>query len=277
MNKELQPDGVKEQEVAEPVEVVEQVESDIDESVFVDDEGINPDEYVEESDLEIEDNTDELIDDSDHSENNLEVAEPETESKVQSKEDNSKYAAARRDAELQAQQLKARQDAFAKQYGYDSFEELETAQKARKYVDEGFDEDTAKKLVEHEELKERLQRLENESRIKQEKELLKSRQFFTELESEVDDYLKQNPNLPVGLVFNTLLGMRFEELMEKKTNAVKQQTLNNQKSKSHMKPDSKGTAVKNTGVSDDEYRMYAKMVGKPVSKADYAKWRAENA
>ena len=277
MEREMQPDSAKTQEVAEPVELVEQSD-DIDESVFTDDE-IESDGTDPISDDEFEDEDIDIQDEDYTSENNLEVAEPESESQPlerQSAEDNSKFAAARRESEAQLLQLKARQDSFAKQYGYDSFEEMEAAQKARKYMDEGYDEQTAVKLVEHEELKERLQRLENESRIKTEKERLKGKQFFSELESEVDAYLKQNPNLPVELVFNTLRGMRFEELMEKKTTEVKQKTLNNSKSKQHLKPDSKGVNVKNTGVSDEEYKMYAKMVGKPVSKADYAKWRAEN-
>ena len=42
-----------------------------------------------------------------------------------------------------------------------------------------------------------------------------------------------------------------------------------------MKPESKATQVKDSSVSDEEYRIYKKF-NPNISKADYAKWKAEN-
>jgi hypothetical protein len=77
--------------------------------------------------------------------------------KKQSKAEDSKYAAARKEAEAQARAIKAeaeaakqRMDAFAKQYGYQSFEAMERAEAAKKYVEQGIPDVVAQKLADTE-------------------------------------------------------------------------------------------------------------------------------
>lgn len=274
-------EGEREQEAADLAEDIDMnMESDFDsdeEEIFQDDEV--------EGNEETESDEDELIDvddeTGDESEETQEVAEPvEPEGNVKQKQsdvDNSKFAAARREAETQLLQIKQEQDNFAKELGWNSFEEMKEAQKVQRYVDQGYDENTAKQLLEREELKQRMARLEAENRIKVEKSQIQSRPFFKELEPEIDAILAVNPDIPVKMLYNERLGERFEELMEQKTKETKQKTLNSVKSKSHLKPDNKGASnVKSNSVSEDEYKMYCKLSGKPVSKADYAKWKSEN-
>lgn len=248
------------------------------ERVFVDDNNDNNDDSEIDENNEIDDDefnneNDEI--DSEESEKIQEVADLDK-SKKQDDEENSKYAAARRESETRMKELEQRQNRFAKQYGYDSFEEMEIAQKAQKYINEGHDEETAIALTERDELKARIVRLEQDGRIKQEKSKLAERTFFKELEPDIDNILKQDPSLSVELIFNALRGERFEKLMEEKSKQVKQKTMTDNNSKNHLKPTAKGTGnIKVPTVDESEYKMYCKLAGNNVSKADYAKWRSE--
>lgn len=280
------PEGEEEQDIADPAGVDEGYEDNVsldsenEDEIFQDDDIEDNEESESESDEEddIEDTESQMDDESFEEEGETEqaLAEPVKKDKKQDSDENAKYATARRESEAKMLELKQRQDTFARWYGYENFEELEYAQKAQKFVDEGHDEETAKSLVERDELKARIDKLEHENRIKSEKMLLSKKQYFKELEPEIDVYLSQNPSLPVELIFNTLRGRRFEELMEQKTKAVKQKTMNDAKSKAHLKPDGKNADIKAPSVSDEEYKMYCKLNTKPVSKADYAKWKSEN-
>lgn len=86
--------------------------------------------------------------------------------KQQSKADDSKFAAARREAEMQLTAEKQRMDAFAKQYGYPSFEAMERAEAAKKYTEQGIPDAIAQEMVaqrrELEELKTERERLKAE-------------------------------------------------------------------------------------------------------------------
>lgn len=81
--------------------------------------------------------------------------QPPQKKPTQSKEEDSKYAAARREeaarraqveAELSAE--RARNDAFAKRYGYPDFAAMERAEQTRQYTEQGIPEALANKIVE---------------------------------------------------------------------------------------------------------------------------------
>ena len=242
------------------------------------DESVNNEEVADLQDSnEVEEVSDENTGD-DISEETSEVAKPdespddtESNSEKQSTEDNSKFAAARRESEKQMRDLKFRQDNFAKQYGYNSFEEMEQAQHAQKYVEQGYDEEMAKRLVTIDNYEKDLQNRLNSARIAEEKSKLKDQPYFKELEADIDEILQQNNALDVQLVFDVIKGRNMPKLMEKQTKAAAQKALNNMDSKSHIKPDGKGVDIDDITVDESEFKFYQRLNPKG-KREDYIKF-----
>ena len=111
----------------------------------------------------------------------------------------------------------------------------------------------------------------NRVRIAEEKIRLSSRPFFKDLEADIDALLTQQPGLPVELVFNVLKGEKMDELVKNSKKAAQQKALNNLGSKSHIKPDGKGTDVDIVKLDESEWNFYRKLNPK-AKKDDYVKF-----
>lgn len=234
--------------------------TDIDDSVFDNSEQESEDEG--EKDVDVAEPQD---DDSD------DISENKNENNSRNKDEDAKYAAARREAEKQSKLLKDRQDNFAKQYGYNSFEELEQAHQQQQYQEKGYDPEMAAKLVQVDKMMAEMQEQKNKTRIIEEKSKLQTQPFFKELETEIDEILEQNPALPVPMVFDLVKGKNIEKLLSKQGKAATQKALNNLNSKSHVKPDGKGTDVDTIFVDESEWNFYRKLNPK-ANKEDYVKF-----
>lgn len=252
-------DSVKIQEVADPVE----------DKIFVDDEV-----EVDEADSEISEDVD--VEDSDEGEKEQEPAEPvKKESTKQSDDDHSKYAKARRESEMQMELLKQRQDQVAKSMGFNSFEEMEQRQERERYLDQGYDDETAERMVRFDRLEKEMLAEKNNIRINNEKQALQNMKFFKEIEPELDEVLKNVPNAKVDVVFNMLRGQKMEELLTKERKSAKQHTLNNLQNKSHVKGDGKGVEHNAVHVDPDEFSIYKKLNPK-ATMTEYSKWLKQN-
>lgn len=227
----------------------------------------------------------EVESDSDTGEEEAEVAEPQESDdedtkpqKKQRTEDDAKFAAARREAEKQAREaqrqayeFKERQDNFAKQYGYNTFEEMEQAQYTQQYVNQGYDEDVAKKLASVDNLQRDLEKRVAQARIVEEKARFKDQPYFKDFEEEIDSILEANPNLSVGIVFENVKGRNIDKILQMNSKAVKQAALNNINSKSHIKPDGKGVEDTTVVLDEAEWKFY-KGLNPKASKDEYIKF-----
>lgn len=199
----------------------------------------------------------------DQSENNQEVAAPDTDdSHVQSKEENAMYAKMRRKAE---QEVKER---YEKQYkelqeltGLGMDETLEylrkekIAQEAVKYASENnMSEEAAKRLIETET---KLKELEQKEKVrefqldinKQKKELEKE-PFFNDLEEEIDtlvnDSLSKGEMINVDAAYRFLVGKNINNLLSKAKNQTQKQTIANIHDRAN-----RGVSTSSDGVGDD--------------------------
>jgi hypothetical protein len=189
----------------------------------------------------------------------------------QSKDDNAKYAAARRQSEREMKSLKDKQDSFAKQFGYNTFEELEIAQQHQNYINQGYDPNLAKKLSEVDTIMKDLKNQQAKTKITEEKQKLYNKKYFKELEADVDEILNLNPSLSVEYVFNFVRGQKMDELMAKETKVATQRQLNNMSGKSHIKPDGKGIDTSTVKIDEDEFRFY-KGLNPKATREEYAQF-----
>ena len=246
--------------------------------------GVNGEEVADTSNKSKDSAFDSQFEDSEHEDEGVEVsevAEPDEDSEdveetpearlSQTPDENAKYAAARRQADLEKRQLVERQNSFARRYGYNSFEEMEQAEKQQNYVSQGYDENMAKKMVQIDHMLAETESQNNRVRIAEEKIRLSSRPFFKDLEADIDALLTQQPGLPVELVFNVLKGEKMDELVKNSKKAAQQKALNNLGSKSHIKPDGKGTDVDVVKLDESEWNFYRKLNPK-AKKDDYVKF-----
>lgn len=186
--------------------------------------------------------------------------------KVQGKEDNDKYASARRESEAKVKALEEKNNAFAKKFGYASFEAMEKAQdeadketKQQEFMEKyGVDADTAKAM--YEDMKKDDPEYQSAKQISIEK---KYSTAISELHEDFPDLkdivktIEDTEHLPnVELIKkyiakgNTLAEAYFlankKDIMAGKSEAMKQQALNSINSKNHLK----GTGNQNVKVSD---------------------------
>jgi hypothetical protein len=256
-------DSEKIQEVADPV----------DDKIFVDDEV----EEIEVDETDSENSEDVDVDDSEEGEKEQEPAEPDKKesTKKQSDDENSKYAKARRESEMQMELLKQRQEQVAKTMGYNSFEEMEQYQERERYLNQGYDDETAERMVRFDRLEKEMLAEKNNIRITNEKQALQNMKFFKEIEPELDEVLRNVPNAKVDVVFNMLRGQKMEELLAKERKSAKQHTLNNLQNKSHVKGDGKGVEHNAVHVDPDEFAIYKKLNPK-ATMTEYSKWLKQN-
>jgi hypothetical protein len=192
---------------------------------------------------------------------------------AQKDDENAKYAAARREAEGQARALKDRQNNFAKQFGYDTFEELEHAQQVQQYAEQNnVDPVIAEMKVKQDNLERMFALQGHDTRIAREKNSLQNELFFKDLESEIDATLKVNPTFDVKMVYEYIRGKKLPELMKKQTEAAKQRTLNNINGKSHIKADGKGVGDDFVDVDPDEFKV-AKALNPKETIESYRAWK----
>lgn len=253
-------------------------DSQMDKEEFWQDEEVSENESNTDTDVE-NDEVEQIDDETEESEKESEVADPteqEKPVKKQSDDENAKFAAARREAEAKMAQMQRqfeeRQNAFAKQYGYSSFEEMESVAQAQKYVEQGYDEEVAQKLAKIDNYEKDLQQKLNSARIAEEKSKLINKPFFKEYEAEVDAILQHNPNVPVEVVFNNVLGANIDKILENRSQAIKQKALNNISSKNHIKSDGKGVEIDSITLDDAEWKFY-KALNPKGSKEDYIKFK----
>jgi hypothetical protein len=201
---------------------------------------------------------------------NSEAADPKP---AQDKQTNDNFAAARREAESQAKALKDRQDNFAKQYGYNTFEELEYAQQVRDYANQNnVDPAIAEIKVQQDKLAQQIALQGHQTRIQQEKTSLQNQRFYKDLEPEIDATLRANPSLGVRDVFDYIKGKRMDELLKKETAAAKQKTMNDINGKSHIRSD--GGSVDNDSVDvDPEEFKVAKALNPKETLESYRAWK----
>jgi hypothetical protein len=191
----------------------------------------------------------------------------------QSADENAKYAAARRDAEAREKQLKERQDNFAKQFGYNTFEEMEYANQVQQYAQQNnVDPAIAEMKIKQDRLENMLAMQGHQTRIQQEKASLQSQRFFKDLEPEIDATLRVNPSLSVRDVFNYIKGQKMDELFTKEIAAAKQRQLNNINGKSHIRPDGGGADNDFTDIDPEEFKV-AKALNPKETLESYRAWK----
>lgn len=192
---------------------------------------------------------------------------------IQSKDDNARFAAARREAESQAKSLKERQDNFAKQYGYNTFEELEYAQQVQQYSQQNnVDPVIAEMKIKQDKLESMLAMQGHQTRISEEKKLLQNEMYFKDLEPEIDATLRANPTLNVKDVYSFIRGVKMPELIKKQTAAANQRMMNNINGKSHIKPDGKSTDNDFVDIDPDEFKM-ARTLNPKETLESYRAWK----
>ena len=180
-------------------------------------------------------------------------------------------ASARRKAEQEARELKSRQDAFAKDLGYEDFETLLQANEKQKYIDQGYDEAMAQKMIDMDRMMAKLKAQERETNIIKEKEKLKSKKFFKEIEPDLDEMIKQSPETPVEVAYKFLVGEKIEELMSNASAVSKQKELNKLNNKNHIKPEKAGTNVETMQIDEEEWRIY-KTLNRNATRDEWAKF-----
>lgn len=209
----------------------------------------------------------------------LEADEPKVKEKPkQTDDDNSKFAAARRESEKRAaekekelKELRDKQEGFAKSYGYNSFDEMEKAVKTQQYIEQGYDVKMAEKLVQIDNYEKDLQTKLNSARIAEEKSKLKNEPYFKEFENEVDEILAHNNGLEVSLVFDVVKGRNAKRIVELAQKSATQKALNDIASKKHIKPDGKGVDISDIHVDEAEWNFYKKLNPK-AKREDWVKF-----
>lgn len=256
------------QEVAEPVE---KKEDEINDEIFVDDDVAEQPTNANQSEGQ----------DEPTSANNQEIAEPETKTthgQQQSDEDNSKFAAARRQAENEKRLAEQRMNQFARDLGYNSFEELEQVQAQQKYLDANPDytPEMAERMVRMDKLENEMRQRENQARIQSEKASLRNQKYFSEVEAELDQLLVDIPEANVQALFDMLKGRNMDKLIAQETKAAKQRALNSLNNKDHIKPGGKGVEGTNSVHVDPEEFKIAKSLDPKLTMNEYMKWKKNN-
>ena len=191
----------------------------------------------------------------------------------QTPDENAKYAAARREAEREANALKQRQDAFAQKYGFQTFEEMEAYQQQQEaeqqrqaYLQQGVNLDLINQLVS------------NHPDVK----MAKMQQINAQLDADFAELKKEYPESGLKTLADLAMLPTYGEICEKirrgysltdayasanraelrqkTTAAAKQKTLNNINSKQHLNTEGDGAGETNDiHIPDDTMQMYLDM------------------
>ncbi|MDP4117672.1 MAG: hypothetical protein Q8873_00565 [Bacillota bacterium] len=195
----------------------------------------------------------------------------------QDRDTNEQFKAARLAAEQEMQRAKARQDAFAKKFGYDSFDEMEAyqaQQEAEKqkqaYIDQGINPDAISQLVNN--------IVENHPVVKS----AKQQQLDSKINADFEDLKRQFPesglkelkDLAALPTYDAIIGkiqsgysladayesVNRAELRAKQQAAAKQKTLNNINSKQHLNTEGDGEGETNdVHIPAETMQMYLDM------------------
>jgi hypothetical protein len=131
-------------------------------------------------------------------------------------------------------------------------------------------EDQAKKLVlknkQADDEKRRAQRIIQETQAVKDKEELKNKRFFKELESEIDSLVKTTPGLTVKTAYNYLLGERFEELLAKEKETTKKRTVADMADRAMRQVETKKDGKDSAPTVSKFQARLAREMGVPVSE-----------
>lgn len=191
----------------------------------------------------------------------------------QDRDTNEQFKAARLSAEREANAIKQRQDAFAKKYGFQTFEEMEAYQQQQEaeaqrqaYIQQGVNPDLINQLVS------------NHPDVK----MAKMQQINTQLDADFAELKKEYPESGLKTLADLAMLPTYgdicekikkgysltdayasanrAELRQKTTAAAKQKTLNNINSKQHLNTEGDGAGETNDiHVPDDTMQMYLDM------------------
>jgi hypothetical protein len=210
-----------------------------------------------------------------------EVDSQTNEKPKQDRDTNEQFKAARVAAEQQAKALQAKQDTFAKKYGYDSFEEMEQAQAEQEaeeqrqaYQAKGIDPDAVNELIESHPVFKQAQEITLKSRIATEKAAIATKPYFKELEADIDNILKVNPNLPVSAVYSYVRGEKLDELLAKSSSDATKRTIadiHDKKSRGLSDSSSEGTNEDSYELTPEGQKMAAAFGNDPKEIAKYVK------
>jgi hypothetical protein len=182
---------------------------------------------------------------------------PEQKKKPQDRDTNEQFKAARVAAEKERDTFKNRQDAFAKKYGYSSFEEMEAAQQQKEeeeqrqaYINAGINPDLLNQAIENHPAIRQAQEITAKSKIETEISSVKSKEFFNELEPEIRKVLEINPNLKGEDVYCFIYGKKAGELTKSARSLAEKRTIANISDRG-----GRGITDGNEASQDDEYEM----------------------
>lgn len=245
-------------------------------------------------DEEVDTYEDDIDDNDDSEEDDSEEEEVATSDSKQSKEDNSKFAKARREAEAETERVRAGYEAFARRLGYKSFSEMEEAQAEyeRTTEDSKFEEThgVSKEAILpiFEELKkgdpdfQELQRMRNET--KWNTSITQLHADFPELKNVVKtiDDAEGLPNIDVikqyiqkGVSLSDAYFMaNKKDILSNKSSEARVQAIKSIQSKNHIKPTGSGVEasyVKIPAQTMDMYKQFFPKWSEKQIREHYAK------
>lgn len=223
----------------------------------------------------MEEDISEDIDDNEESEKKTEVAEPDK--SKQSKEENSAYAKMRRKAEEEAKQKfenERKQLEEEKKYIERQKEEFQqhnyknellrqiTPELIEKIAYEhGVTHEYARTLLELQVDKQVAEKKEADYKqkeiINKQKAELRQMPFFNELEKDIDEAIRNNPNVDVKTAYYFFKGQKADELKEKASKMAEKRTIANMQDKARRSVVGGGDSSDNSKVelSNDEIEM----------------------
>lgn len=102
---------------------------------------------------------------------------------------------------------------------------------------------------------------ENFNKVQKQKAELKDKPFFTELESDIDNMIKQNPSLEPKTAYTFLRGEKFEELMSRQSNIKEKSMVANMHDKARRKSVGSDGSTDSTPELSDFGKKFASFMG----------------
>lgn len=244
----------------------------------VDSQGVEDTQEVEE--VEVEETQVEGEESEASIDENEEVVEPQSE-EGQSPEKNAQFAKMRRKAEEEArvklekeraelEQARKEIEEFKRQQEEariekETIESVTPEQISKTAYDMGVTEQYAKELLieraRNEATQKKIAYHENLSRIEKQKAELRNKPFFEDLEADIDNMIKQNPNLEPQTAYTFLRGEKFEELMSRQSNIKEKSMVANMHDKARRKPIGNDGSTDTTPELSDFGKQFATFMG----------------
>lgn len=239
------------------------------------------DSQTEEINKDVQVNEDNLKDEAVESvkDESEEVVEPQQ--KKQSSEENKQFAKMRRKAEEEARN-KLQKEREELEQARKEIEEMKRKQEEERIEKESIDsityediqkvaydmnvsEEYAKKLLvaeaKNEATKKKAEYYEQFNKIQQQKAELKDKPFFNELESDIDNMLKDNPSLEPKTAYIYLRGEKFDELISKQSSIKEKSMIANMQDKSRRKSVSSDGSTDSVPELSNFGKMFANFMG----------------